>query len=118
LENYDLGSGVIVNFQLPAHAIFSNTVNNLLRSNQLKKVKPLLQRGKDIIRDSNQWDKLILNCVKIFSELNHLKRAEKFIDFIQSEEGKVDAYILCGRLKSAYLLAVKLSQVFIFRNRK
>jgi len=110
MENYDLASGVIVNFQLPANIIFSNTVNTLLRTNQLKKVKPLLQRGKDIITDSNQWDKFILNCVKIFSELNHTKRAEKFVNLIHSESRKVDAHIICGRLKSAYLIAVKLGE--------
>jgi hypothetical protein len=48
--------------------------------------------------------------VQSFVELQHLKRAEKFIAFIHKDEHKIDPFIHCGKLRTAYLLAVRTGQ--------
>jgi zinc finger FYVE domain-containing protein 26 len=41
--------------------------------------------------------------------------AEKFISSLRGDEAKVMAFITCGKLKSAYLVAVKLNNISLIK---
>jgi len=109
--NYDLGIGIILNFQLPVIPVLSNVVNLLAQKNQFRQVKHLVQRAKDLLLPEDAaWDQFVHSCVKKLVALSQAKAAEKLIPFITKDENRIDSLILCGKLKTAYLLAVKTNQ--------
>jgi len=110
LGNYDLGVLIILNFDLPVGQILTNVVNILVKNTELSQVKNLLRRGKDLLRKDDDWDNFVIVCVKTFVEIGESKMAEGFISFILRDEKKIDCLMWCGKLKTAYLLAVKTSQ--------
>lgn len=53
---------------------------------------------------------MIITCVDVYSkELADPKTAEKFIQKIIDQNNQVTAMVSCGKLKTAYLMAVKLN---------
>jgi len=110
LGNYDLGVLIILNFDLPVSQILTNVVNILVKNTELSQVKNLLRRGKDLLPKDDDWDNFVISCIKIFVEIGESKMAEGFISFILKDERKIDCLMWCGKLKTAYLLAVKLQQ--------
>jgi hypothetical protein len=65
---------------------------------------------KDLLRRDDEWDSFVISCVKTFVEIGESKMAEDFISFILKDERKIDCLMWCGKLKTAYLLAVKTHQ--------
>jgi len=110
LGNYDLGVLIILNFELPVAQILTNVVNTLVKNTELNQVKNLLRRGKDLLRKDEDWDNFVISCVKTFVEIGESKMAEGFISFILKDERKIECLMWCGKLKTAYLLAVKTQQ--------
>jgi zinc finger FYVE domain-containing protein 26 len=71
------------------------------------KVLEMLRAIKGTVTDE-EWDKVVLCAVSVFvRELNDVKLGEKFVSRLAREDSRVDAYVLCGKLKSAYITAVK-----------
>jgi hypothetical protein len=60
-----------------------------------------------VISDADEWDGFVHRCIKLFVDNGDLIQAEKFITLIHKDEHRIDSFILCGKLKSAYLLAVQ-----------
>jgi len=110
LGNYDLGVLIILNFQLPVAKILRHVVNILVKNTELNQVKNLLRRGKDLLRNDDDWDHFVISCVKLFIEIGESKMAEGFVGFILKDENRIDCLMWCGKLKTAYLLAVKTNQ--------
>lgn len=48
--------------------------------------------------------------MRLFVEKSKADQAGKWIDWLNSEENKINGLIVCGKLKSAYLQAVKLQR--------
>jgi len=108
--NYDLGISLILNFQLPVSAVLGSVVQNLVKSNHWKRIEEFIQRGKNLLVDTEDWDTFTISCIKTFLEMGNPTLANKLVDYIKSDSNKIDAMILCGKLKTAYLIAVKLGR--------
>ena len=53
---------------------------------------------------------------KNLNQQQYNKDVDDLIQLIKDEKNKINAYILTGRLKSAYLIAIKMEQVDIVKN--
>lgn len=60
--------------------------------------------------DDNSWDQFIQGCIKRYVAADQAKVGGKLVPFIIKDENRIDSLILCTKLKTAYLLAVKLNQ--------
>src|SRR5690348_9263079 len=65
---------------------------------------------KSLLHDDAEWDNFVSITIKTFVEIGESKMAETFISFMIKDENKIDCLMWCGKLKSAYLLAVKTAQ--------
>ena len=76
----------------------------------LKFVKPAV--------DDVAWDEIVLALVNVLrSELNDVKLADQYSQVLKSDANKIEALIACGRLKNAYLIAVKTSTAVAYVKR-
>uniref|UniRef100_A0A8C6L1H5 Zinc finger FYVE domain-containing protein 26 n=1 Tax=Nothobranchius furzeri TaxID=105023 RepID=A0A8C6L1H5_NOTFU len=101
-EGFGIAYRVIQDFQLEAQAVYVRAGHRLVRQRQYGAVRQLLKCvGESGTATKNDCDSLILNCVKA-------KELESLILEIKTTETKIEAYLVCGKLRPAYLLAVKL----------
>jgi len=108
LENYDLALTVIFAFSLPANKVLSNVLNNLVLTAKWKQIKSLVRKAKDIISDKEELDGFILAALKQLVENDNLKRAEKLVPLFSRDDGKIEGYIVCGKLRQAYIESVRI----------
>ncbi len=67
----------------------------------------MLRAIKGTVTDE-EWDRVVLCAVSVFArELRDVKSAERLVSRLTREDSRVDAYMLCGKLKTAYITAVK-----------
>ena len=58
------------------------------------------------------WERTICEVVSVYATVHqNPKMAEKYASRLVDSDAKVRAYIYCGKLKAAYLLAVKLKNI-------
>lgn len=104
---YDLGIRVIQECRLPITSIYSSAAGKIARKRLESKLQEMLKAVKGTLPDED-WDEVLLACIRVYArELDDLKTAEKFAAKLSREESRVDAFIICGKLKSAYISAVK-----------
>jgi zinc finger FYVE domain-containing protein 26 len=108
LHNFDLAFQIMQEFQLPLKPIYINCLTEMTRKKQTPKVMELLKNIQSTISDQ-EWDEVLLSCVEIyFNELQDEKTSEKLVERIVENKNKIRALITTGKLKAAYLQAVKL----------
>ncbi|XP_047467428.1 zinc finger FYVE domain-containing protein 26 isoform X2 [Mugil cephalus] len=109
-EGFGIAYRVIQDFQLEAHAVYVRAGQRLVRQRQYGAVRQLLKCvGESGTATKNDCDGLILSCVSIADKgPADAKELEGLILEIKSTESKIKAYLVCGKLRPAYLLAVKL----------
>lgn len=106
-DNFDLAFQIINDFRLPTVSIYSAAVVKMIHKKQSNKVLQLLKNINGTLPDTD-WDFIVMAAVRTLTEeLQDLKTAEKFAPKLQSVGNRVEALILCGKLKAAYLEAVK-----------
>uniref|UniRef100_A0A673BY90 Zinc finger FYVE domain-containing protein 26 n=1 Tax=Sphaeramia orbicularis TaxID=375764 RepID=A0A673BY90_9TELE len=99
-EGFGIAYRVIQDFQLEAQAVYMRAGQRLVRQRQYGAVRQLLKCvGESGTATKNDCDALILSCAK---------ELESLILETKSTESKIKAYLLCSKLRPAYLLAVKL----------
>uniref|UniRef100_A0AAQ5Y6E0 Zinc finger FYVE domain-containing protein 26 n=1 Tax=Amphiprion ocellaris TaxID=80972 RepID=A0AAQ5Y6E0_AMPOC len=99
-EGFGIAYRVIQDFQLEAQAVYVRAGQRLVRQKQFGSVRQLLKCvGESGTATKNDCDALILNCAK---------ELESLILEMKSTENKIKAYLVCSKLRPAYLLAVKL----------
>ena len=104
---FDLGLRVIQECRLPVTAIYSSAASNMARKRLEPKLQELLKAVKGTLPEED-WDEVLMACVRVYArELNDIKTAEKYVARMSREESRVDGFIVCGKLKSAYISAVK-----------
>ncbi|PRP82388.1 hypothetical protein PROFUN_10164 [Planoprotostelium fungivorum] len=107
----DLGVTVMVSFKLPTRKIILAAVEHTSTNDHLKLMRKIVKRARPMMESEEDWDSLVHEVIdKLLGQGNN-KEAESWISSITSEEGRIDALIRCGKLKSAYLLAVKTANV-------
>nr|XP_040055611.1 zinc finger FYVE domain-containing protein 26 isoform X1 [Gasterosteus aculeatus aculeatus] len=109
-EGFGIAYRVIQDFQLEAQAVYVRAGQRLIRQRQYGAVRQLLKCvGESGTATKNDCDALILSCVAIADKgPADAKELEGLILEVKSTESKIKAYLLCGKLRPAYLLAVKL----------
>ncbi|TMS21187.1 Zinc finger FYVE domain-containing protein 26 [Larimichthys crocea] len=109
-EGFGIAYRVIQDFQLQAQAVYVRAGQRLVRQRQHKAVRQLLKCvGESGTATKNDCDALILSCVSIADKgPADAKELESLILEIKSTESKIKAYLLCSKLRPAYLQAVKL----------
>ncbi|XP_015824943.3 zinc finger FYVE domain-containing protein 26 [Nothobranchius furzeri] len=109
-EGFGIAYRVIQDFQLEAQAVYVRAGHRLVRQRQYGAVRQLLKCvGESGTATKNDCDSLILNCVKVADKgPTDAKELESLILEIKTTETKIEAYLVCGKLRPAYLLAVKL----------
>lgn len=109
-EGFGIAYRVIQDFQLEAQSVYVRAGQRLVRQRQHGAVRQLLKCvGESGTATRNDCDALILSCVTIADKTPaDAKELESLILDIKSTENKIQAFLLCGKLRPAYLLAVKL----------
>ncbi|XP_071385189.1 zinc finger FYVE domain-containing protein 26 [Centroberyx affinis] len=109
-EGFGIAYRVIQDFQLEAQAVYVRAGQRLVRQRQYGAVRQLLKCvGESGTATKNDCDALVLSCVSIADKgPADAKELESLILETKSTENKIKAYLLCSKLRPAYLLAVKL----------
>ncbi|KAM6969170.1 zinc finger FYVE domain-containing protein 26 [Tautogolabrus adspersus] len=109
-EGFGIAYRVIQDFQLEAQAVYVRAGQRLVRQRQYGAVRQLLKCvGESGTATKNDCDALILSCVSVAEKgPADAKELESLILEAKSTESKIKAYLLCSKLRPAYLLAVKL----------
>ncbi|KAL7380753.1 hypothetical protein ABVT39_023353 [Epinephelus coioides] len=109
-EGFGIAYRVIQDFQLEAQAVYVRAGQRLVRQRQYGAVRQLLKCVSESgTATKNDCDALILSCVSIADKgPADAKELESLILEAKSTESKIKAYLLCSKLRPAYLLAVKL----------
>ncbi|XP_029349226.1 zinc finger FYVE domain-containing protein 26 isoform X2 [Echeneis naucrates] len=109
-EGFGIAYRVIQDFQLEAQAVYTRAGQRLVRQRQYGAVRQLLKCvGESGTATRNDCDTLILSCVSVADKAPaDAKELESLILETKSAETKIKAYLLCSKLRPAYLLAVKL----------
>lgn len=109
-EGFGIAYRVIQDFQLEAQSVYTRTGQLLIRQRKYAAVKQLLKCvGESGTATKNDCDSLILSCVSSADKAPaDAKELESLILEIKNTESKIKAYLLCSKLRPAYLLAVKL----------
>ncbi|XP_034015732.1 zinc finger FYVE domain-containing protein 26 [Thalassophryne amazonica] len=109
-EGFGIAYRVIQDFQLEAQAIYMRAGQRLVRQRHYGAVRQLLKCVSESgSATRNDCDSLILSCVSSAEKIPaDAKELESLILETKSTENKIKAYLLCSKLRPAYLLAVKL----------
>ncbi|XP_030299604.1 zinc finger FYVE domain-containing protein 26 isoform X2 [Sparus aurata] len=109
-EGFGIAYRVIQDFQLEAQAVYVRAGQRLVRQRQYGAVRQLLKCvGESGTATKNDCDALILSCVSIADKgPADAKELESLILETKHTESKIKAYLLCSKLRPAYLQAVKL----------
>ncbi|KAM3871059.1 zinc finger FYVE domain-containing protein 26 [Diretmus argenteus] len=109
-EGFGIAYRVIQVFQLEAQAVYVRAGQRLVRQRQYGAVRQLLKCvGESGTATKNDCDAFVLSCVSIADKSPaDAKELESLILETKSTENKIKAYLLCSKLRPAYLLAVKL----------
>nr|XP_023691726.1 zinc finger FYVE domain-containing protein 26 isoform X1 [Paramormyrops kingsleyae] len=109
-EGFGIAYRVIQDFQLESPAVYVRTGQWLVRQRQYGAVRQLLKCvGESGAATKNDCDRIVLSCVSAADKgPADAKELESLILESKSVENKINGYLLCSKLRAAYLLAVKL----------
>ncbi|ESP02327.1 hypothetical protein LOTGIDRAFT_238051 [Lottia gigantea] len=108
-SGFDLSIRIIKECRLSTTAIFTHTSRELAKHQHYSSIRELHnlinQAG---LGDEESLDEIIRAALLILADnQEEAKETENLIKLLKKDTNKINAYILCGKLRSAYLLAVK-----------
>uniref|UniRef100_H3BXK2 Zinc finger FYVE domain-containing protein 26 n=1 Tax=Tetraodon nigroviridis TaxID=99883 RepID=H3BXK2_TETNG len=109
-EGFGIAYRVIQDFQLEAQVVYTRAGQRLVRQRQYGAVRQLLKCvGESGTATKNDCDALILSYISVADKAPaDAKELDSLILETKSTENKIKAYLLCSKLRPAYLQAVKL----------
>ncbi|MBN3313649.1 ZFY26 protein, partial [Atractosteus spatula] len=109
-EGFGVAFRVIQDFQLEAGTVYTKAAKRLVKQHQYKEIRQLLKCVSESgAATKNDCDDIILNCVVAADKgPANAKELECLILEMKNTDSKIKAYLLCSKLRPAYLLAVKL----------
>ncbi|XP_077991490.1 zinc finger FYVE domain-containing protein 26-like [Glandiceps talaboti] len=112
-EGFTLAFRIIQDFRLPASLVYIHTGKQLAQLHKYKEIQQMLQCVRNTgLSDDQTCDDIISSCINIMvEEAGETKEVDNFIKMLKSDTSKINAYILCSKLKSAYLIAVQAERV-------
>ncbi|KAF7710798.1 hypothetical protein HF521_009670 [Silurus meridionalis] len=112
-EGFGIAYRVIQDFQLDALAVYMRVGQRLVGLREYQAVRQLLKCVSESgTGTKHDCDTIVLGCIST-SDKNpaDAKELESLILESKSIENKIKAYLMCSKLRAAYLLAVKLDPV-------
>lgn len=126
-EGFGFVIRIIQCFNLKATLVYSQIASELAKQYNFREIQNLLkcinESGyKEEVNSS--YDECISTCIRVFAAASantpdasvnqvYNKEIEELIKLIKNDENRISAYVLNGRLRSAYLIAIKIERVDI-----
>ncbi|XP_019406944.1 PREDICTED: zinc finger FYVE domain-containing protein 26 isoform X1 [Crocodylus porosus] len=106
-EGFGIAFRVLQDFQLEAMAVYSKVAKQLVRQQKYSEIRQLLKCVNESgVAAKNDGDDIILNCLNEFKNIPS-EDLDNLIQDMESDENKIRAYLLCNKLRSAYLVSVR-----------
>lgn len=111
--SFGLANRIITEYKLGAVGIYSHAAREMAKQRHYDKMRKILDCVvKAGLGSDDTIDEIVGACLLVVSDNpSEAKEAENIIKLLRKDQNKINAYILCGMLKSAYLMAVKDSNV-------
>ncbi|KAH0620718.1 hypothetical protein JD844_021418 [Phrynosoma platyrhinos] len=94
-------------FQLEAAAVYNKVARQLVKQQNYSEIRQLIKCIKESgAANKNDGDNVILNCLDDFDSVP-AEELDNLIQDMESDENKIQAYLRCHKLRSAYLVSVK-----------
>ncbi|ELW48072.1 Zinc finger FYVE domain-containing protein 26 [Tupaia chinensis] len=106
-DGFGIAFRVLQDFQLDAAATYCRAARQLVEKEKYSEIRQLLKCVSESgMATKGDGDTILLNCLEAFKRIPP-QELEGLIQAIHSDDNKVQAYLTCCKLRSAYLIAVK-----------
>ncbi|XP_037359449.1 zinc finger FYVE domain-containing protein 26 [Talpa occidentalis] len=106
-DGFGIAFRVLQDFQLDAAATYCRAARQLVESEKYSEIRQLLKCVSESgMAAKSDGDTILLNCLEAFKRIPP-QELEGLIQAIHNDDNKVQAYLTCCKLRSAYLIAVK-----------
>nr|XP_033807345.1 zinc finger FYVE domain-containing protein 26 isoform X2 [Geotrypetes seraphini] len=110
VDGFGLAFRIIQDFQLDAATVYNKASKHLVKQHHYGEIHQLLKCVSESgIATSDDCDNIIINCIQEFEDIPS-DELDSLIQNLRSIDNKIKACLVCSRLRSAYLIAVKLEQ--------
>uniref|UniRef100_A0A8C3XD36 Zinc finger FYVE domain-containing protein 26 n=1 Tax=Cyanoderma ruficeps TaxID=181631 RepID=A0A8C3XD36_9PASS len=106
-EGFGIAFRVLQDFQLEATEVYSKVAKQLVKQQKYSEIQQLLKCVNESgVAAKNDGDNIILKCLNEFKNIP-AEDLDNLIQDMDSDENKIQAYMLCNKLRSAYLVSVR-----------
>uniref|UniRef100_A0A8C0ENL9 Zinc finger FYVE domain-containing protein 26 n=1 Tax=Bubo bubo TaxID=30461 RepID=A0A8C0ENL9_BUBBB len=106
-EGFGIAFRVLQDFQLEATDVYSKVAKQLVKQQKYSEIRQLLKCVNESgVAAKNDGDNIILNCLNEFKNIP-AEDLDNLIQDMDSDENKIQAYVMCNKLRSAYLVSVR-----------
>ncbi|XP_040414249.1 zinc finger FYVE domain-containing protein 26 isoform X1 [Cygnus olor] len=106
-EGFGIAFRVLQDFQLEATEVYSKVAKQLVKQQKYSEIRQLLKCVSESgVAAKNDGDNIILNCLNEFKNIP-AEDLDNLIQDMDSDENKIQAYLMCNKLRSAYLVSVR-----------
>ncbi|XP_065610514.1 zinc finger FYVE domain-containing protein 26 isoform X4 [Cyrtonyx montezumae] len=106
-EGFGIAFRVLQDFQLETTEVYSKVAKQLVRQQKYSEIRQLLKCVSESgVAAKNDGDTIILNCLSEFKNIP-AEDLDNLIQDMDSDENKIQAYLMCNKLRSAYLVSVR-----------
>ncbi|XP_024423386.2 zinc finger FYVE domain-containing protein 26 [Desmodus rotundus] len=106
-DGFGIAFRVLQDFQLDAAATYCRAARQLVERSKYSEIRQLLKCVSESgMAAKSDGDTILLNCLEAFKRIPP-QELEALIQAIHNDDNKVQAYLTCCKLRSAYLIAVK-----------
>ncbi|XP_062351912.1 zinc finger FYVE domain-containing protein 26 isoform X3 [Cinclus cinclus] len=106
-EGFGIAFRVLQDFQLDATEVYSKVAKQLVKQQKYSEIQQLLKCVNESgVAAKNDGDNIILNCLNEFKNIP-AEDLDNLIQDMDSDENKIQAYMMCSKLRSAYLVSVR-----------
>ncbi|KAM6133864.1 LOW QUALITY PROTEIN: zinc finger FYVE domain-containing protein 26 [Phoenicopterus ruber ruber] len=106
-EGFGIAFRVLQDFQLEATEVYSKVAKQLVKQQKYSEIRQLLKCVNESgVAAKNDGDNIILNCLNEFKNIP-TEDLDNLIQDMDSDENKIQAYVMCNKLRSAYLVSVR-----------
>ncbi|XP_032478132.1 zinc finger FYVE domain-containing protein 26 [Phocoena sinus] len=106
-DGFGIAFRVLQDFQLDAAATYCKAARQLVEREKYSEIRQLLKCVSESgMAAKSDGDTILLHCLEAFKRIPP-QELEGLIQAMHSDDSKVQAYLTCCKLRSAYLIAVK-----------
>ncbi|XP_046355808.2 zinc finger FYVE domain-containing protein 26-like isoform X1 [Haliotis rufescens] len=111
--SFDLAIRIIQECRLTSSSIFTHTAREMAKHKHYALIKRMLDCvERSGIGNDDTLDEIIRASLLVLADKeSEVKEVDNLIKLLRKDSNKINAFILCGKLRSAYLLAVKGERV-------